>query len=176
MPERDGVADIYARVEAVPMGGLAAFVVALQPTSVVELGTGGGVGASHVMGVLPRGATFTTVNWPAPPSGDDSRECLAPWAGDERLVVVLGDTRDPEVAQCVPDGVDLLYIDSTHTRECAEAELALWGPKLADGAVVVMDDLTHNDLMQFWDALPYEKCLVWGGCGGMFRYAAEGPC
>jgi Methyltransferase domain len=41
--------------------------------------------------------------------------------------------------------VDLLYIDSSHTREHTIAEVQAWQPYLSLGALVLFDDYTHSD-------------------------------
>ena len=41
--------------------------------------------------------------------------------------------------------VDLLYIDSSHDREPTIAEVTVWRPALAPGAVLVFDDYDHPD-------------------------------
>jgi predicted O-methyltransferase YrrM len=43
------------------------------------------------------------------------------------------------------EGVDLLFIDSSHEREPTLAEFRAWRPRLAPGAVVVFDDHGHPD-------------------------------
>lgn len=152
---------------------LASLIVLAQIRHVVELGTGDGKSASQMMEVLPRDGSLTTINWPNPPSGDNPLRYLVHWVGDSRLRLFCGDTREPRVIQQVPHDIDLLYVDSTHTRKCAEEELRLYSSRLADGALVVFDDLDHNDMMDFWNLLPHEKLLIWGGRGGMMRYRRE---
>jgi len=41
--------------------------------------------------------------------------------------------------------VDLLYIDSSHTREHTIAEVRAWQPYLRSGAPILFDDYTHPD-------------------------------
>jgi hypothetical protein len=41
--------------------------------------------------------------------------------------------------------VDLLYIDSSHTREHTIAEVQAWQPYLRHGAPILFDDYTHPD-------------------------------
>lgn len=41
--------------------------------------------------------------------------------------------------------VDLLYIDSSHSREETIREVGAWQPFLADGALLVFDDFTHPE-------------------------------
>lgn len=141
---------------------------------IVELGCGDGMSASEVMRVLGDYGHLTCVNWPNPPSGDDPRRYLTPWLSDPRLRLVFGDTCDQELADTVPDCIDLLYIDSTHTRECAEAEWRLWRPKLAARATVIIDDLDHNDMMDFWGLLHYDKQVVTDGRVGIVHYERYG--
>lgn len=144
----------------------------LRPRFVVELGTGRGRTAAQIAAALHEFSFFVTINWPNPPSGDDVGVELAPWHGSNRVIQVLSDTRD--AAWRLPNNVvDLLYIDSTHTYECVRAEWMLYYVKLIDGAIVVLDDLDHDDMMRFWQELPYEKILIHGGRVGMFRYRKE---
>lgn len=141
----------------------------LKPRFVVELGTGDGRAAAQIAAALHEFSYFATINWPNPPSGDQVGKELAPWACSNRIQQVLGDTR--EQAWRIPDNViDLLYIDSTHEYGCVIAEWILYKPKLADSAIVVVDDINHNDMRRFWDAVPYDKCETNNGCAGMFQY------
>jgi predicted O-methyltransferase YrrM len=65
--------------------------------------------------------------------GPDVRERI-------ELVIAPGSTgpRDQEP-------VDLLYIDSSHTREHTIAEVRAWRPYLRAGAPILFDDYTHPD-------------------------------
>ena len=66
--------------------------------------------------------------------------------------------------------IDILHIDSTHEAACAFEEWKLYRPKLADSAVVVVDDLDHNDMMDFWNLIYGQKEVVYGGRIGILRY------
>lgn len=147
-----------------------ALVQVLQPKYVVELGTGAGHTAAKIMRALLPTSKFITINWPNPPSGDPVGIELLPWKDDKRLTQILGDTR--EVSNQVPSGIDLLYIDSgtKHTNALISAEWVLYKHKLVDKAIVVCDDINHNDMRDFWDPLPYEKQEIWNGLAGVFRY------
>lgn len=149
---------------------LADLVAKLKPRLVVELGTGDGYTASAVMSALPEDGRLITVNWPNPPSGDNPWRYLERWMNDSRLTLIFGDTRDREVIALVPDNIDILYIDSTHEYACAALEWDLYRPKLRAGAVVLVDDLNHNDMHKFWNELPYEKIELRHGEQGMFTY------
>lgn len=149
---------------------LASLIVLTGAKNVVELGTGDGKSASQMMQVIPSDGILTTINWPNPPSGDNPLRYLIDWIAYPTLVLIYSDTREPRIIRQVPENIDLLYVDSTHTRACAEEELKLYSSRLANGALVVFDDLDHNDMMDFWNLLPHEKLLIWGGRGGMIRY------
>jgi predicted O-methyltransferase YrrM len=43
------------------------------------------------------------------------------------------------------DPVDLLYVDSSHSRQGTIEELHAWRPALRPGALVVLDDYAHTD-------------------------------
>ena len=43
------------------------------------------------------------------------------------------------------EGVDLLFIDSTHQRAQTVAEYEAWLPRMAPGGIVVFDDFGHSD-------------------------------
>lgn len=146
-------------------------IIFLQPKCIIELGTGAGHTAAKIMSVLPAASHFYTINWPNPPSGDPVGIELLPWANDKRLKQILGDTR--EVSEQIPNGIDLLFIDSgtEHINALISAEWKLYAPKLVDGAIVICDDLTHNDMMDFWNSLPYEKTFIWNNLAGLFIYA-----
>jgi predicted O-methyltransferase YrrM len=141
----------------------------LKPKFVVELGTGDGRTAAQIAAALHEFSYFVTINWPNPPSGDDVGHELAPWFGSKRIELILGDTR--EQAYRFFDGtIDLLFIDSTHDFATINVEWILYKPKLAKEAIVIVDDLNHNDMYKFWDPLPYEKCVIENR--GVFRYEA----
>lgn len=145
-------------------------VARLRPGLMVELGTGDGSTAARVMAVLPAEGRLVTINWPNPPSGDNPERYLAPWLADPRLRLIRGDTR--EQAHLFEDGaIDILFIDSTHTNECARTEWDLYRPRMKPGAWVAVDDLDHGDMMAFWDRLPYPRRVVLrDGTLGVFRY------
>jgi predicted O-methyltransferase YrrM len=42
-------------------------------------------------------------------------------------------------------GVELLFVDSSHERDATVAQIAVWRPALAPGALIVFDDFGHPD-------------------------------
>lgn len=139
-----------------------------QSKNILELGTGQGAGGARVMSVLASDAVFTTINYA---DGHVFGEQLDPWGRDSRLHRLYADTIDPKTLLLVSNGVDLLYIDTTHEAWHAATELRLWQDKLRDCATVVVDDLNQHDMMTFWNSLPYEKVV--SSFQGMFRYDAS---
>lgn len=145
---------------------LTGLVFCTRPKHVLELGTGTGVSGAAIMRLLPDESTFTTINWSNPPSGDEVGRELVRWKDDPRLTQILGDTRDvagkmPDASENYPifPAIDLLFIDSTHDYGTIAAEWALYSPKLADGALVCVDDLDFpgGGVRRFWDGLGLEK-------------------
>ncbi len=139
----------------------------LQPRNVLELGTGQGSTSALIMAAMSVGARLTTINYDYP----DNQEfgvLLHPWRSDRRLHILCADTLSPPTLDHVPDRVDLLFIDTEHRAWYAAEELRLWQRKLKDGAVVVVDDLDHHDMIAFWESIPYGKAIV--GNQGLFLY------
>ena len=148
-------------------------ILHMQPKHVLELGTGRGTTGALIMSVLPPTSMFTTINY-SYPENEKYGELLQPWDQDKRLRRIIGDTTDPATLDKVEGGVDLLFIDTIHDAYVADVELYLWQRKLADGAIVIVDDLNHKDMMKFWDLIPYEK-VGDATSQGIFRYNASEP-
>ena len=142
----------------------------MRPYYMLELGTGQGASGAEIMKSLPPDSRFTTINYDYP-ADYHFGEMLDPFASDSRLKRINADTVDPETLKLVNVGVDLLFIDTTHEAWVAATELRLFQDKLYDQAIVIVDDLCHNDMMAFWDSIPYEKEL--DGGQGIFRYVAS---
>jgi predicted O-methyltransferase YrrM len=60
----------------------------------------------------------------------------------DRIALVVGSGIDVEHCHRM---VDLLYIDSSHSREETVREVRAWEPFLTAGALLVFDDFTHPD-------------------------------
>jgi len=60
---------------------------------------------------------------------------LLPRSARERLELVAAPGHDAR-----GDGIDLLFVDSSHDRDATVAELRAWEPRLAPGALVVLHD------------------------------------
>lgn len=102
-----------------------------------------------------------------------------PAAHRGKVEIVVGDSIDPETVAEVERilagrPLELLFIDSTHTAEHAQAELAAYMPMLAPVALVAMDDiLVHPCLRDVLYSIPGVHVemnnlhmfggLTWGG-------------
>lgn len=53
--------------------------------------------------------------------------------------------------------VDVLFIDTVHTYDQTIAEFNAWHPRLADDAVVLLDDLFRDGMKEAFEELPGEK-------------------
>lgn len=67
--------------------------------------------------------------------------------------------------------IDLLYIDSSHSREDTIAEVQAWQPVFRTGTVVVFDDFTHADFPGVGEAVR-ELGLAGEQRGTMFVHVA----
>jgi predicted O-methyltransferase YrrM len=72
-----------------------------------------------------------------------------------------------------PEPVDLLYIDSMHTRADTVSEYHAWRPVLRPGAVVVFDDYAHPDYPGVREAVA-ELDLAGSARGTMFVHVVPG--
>lgn len=106
---------------------------ARHATKVIELGIRTGNSTSAFLAALEgRGELWSVdVSYPDVPV---SWTALENWH-----VLVTDDVTDQAVEFC-PDGVDLLFIDTSHYYEHTRAELRLYVPKVRPGGVVLLHD------------------------------------
>jgi predicted O-methyltransferase YrrM len=64
-----------------------------------------------------------------------------------------------DTARVAPQKVDILFIDTVHTFEQTMKEWRAWKPWLAEGAVVCLDDLDREGMMDAWAEMPEPKML-----------------
>lgn len=145
----------------------------MQPRHILELGTGEGESGKCIMTALSAGSRFTTID-----NNEDRRkgigERLSQWKSDERLTVIDADTTNPNTVKLVVGPVDLLFVDTQHTAQHVVAELNVFQGILEEGAIVIIDDLQHNDMWKFFSMLPYEKAGHKDG-QGFLRYKQHMP-
>ncbi|MEM7789074.1 MAG: class I SAM-dependent methyltransferase [Bacteroidota bacterium] len=150
------VADVYRWAATGPAGGRFLFGLARaqRPRRVLELGTNLGVGAGHLAAALcvtaaeggPAGRLVTLEGAPglaALAAGHLARlGHPVGHAPDDRVRIVVG-----AFAETLPDVLrdegpfDLVFIDGHHDPEAALGYLRQVEPHLAEGALVILDDV-----------------------------------
>jgi predicted O-methyltransferase YrrM len=142
-------AELLASADALGESGIAgAQLVALyreaaarsEPT-ILELGTETGASTTmFLQAVAENGGRVVSV---------DIEDCSMV-ADSERWIFVQADSTDVQTiitaAPTLKNGIDVLYVDSLHTRSHVRAEVEAWWPLLKEGAAVFFDDV---------DAAPY---------------------
>lgn len=63
-----------------------------------------------------------------------------PWYESGRWTYTLGDDTGTEVLDVLPDGVDVVFIDTSHHYRHTLTELELYVPKVKPGGVVLLHD------------------------------------
>jgi predicted O-methyltransferase YrrM len=106
---------------------------------VIELGVRGGNSTAALLAAVERdGGHVWSVDIAAPHVPDE-------WLDSPLWDFVGGD--DLEVVEELPDGVDVVFIDTSHTFQQTWSELDLYAPKLLPGGVFLLHDteLEHPD-------------------------------
>jgi predicted O-methyltransferase YrrM len=150
LPLRVALFQARAVVSAARSGDVFALQAASQPSdvraliriaagrrSVVELGTATGWTAAS-LALADRARSVTSYD----PVVQPRRECYARLAGEDARTRLAFVQETGEAGATRWDGppVDLLFIDSTHSREDTLAEFRAWRSHLAPDAVVVFHD------------------------------------
>jgi hypothetical protein len=106
---------------------------------VVELGTGTGW-TSLVLALAEPGRVVRTYDPRLPPHRDAYERLADPDARHRvQFVTARGEEADP------PDEpIDLVFVDSNHTREIVRASFEHWEPHVARGGHVVFDDYAND--------------------------------
>lgn len=127
-----------------------------QPKRVLEIGTANGYTAFGMLSVMDAAATLTTIEL------DPERAIRARrWARQanvsERLFVLEGDAA--EVLLHLSPAFDFVYLDAAKGQYLANLEAVL--PILADGAMVVADDIFHDGLLNKpWNEIPRRQRTI----------------
>ncbi len=152
-PPVRGVAEVYRRAATGPAWGRFLFGLTrgLRPQRVLELGTNLGVGAAHLAAALalnhaeggPDGRLVTLEGAPALATRAARHLTqLGHGVGDDgRVRIVVG-----PFVETLPDAAadgpfDLVFVDGHHQAQAAMGYLDTIRPHLADGALLVLDDV-----------------------------------
>lgn len=103
--------------------------------AILELGVRGGVSTSAFLaGVEAHGGEVWSV--------DIDQQCASVFFGHPQWHFICADSRDVAAlrASGVPDRLDVLFVDTVHTFEQVEAELAAWGSRVKEDGVMLLHD------------------------------------
>ena len=140
--------------------------IELQPDFVVELGSWQATAAAHFASGCPS-ATMITIDHHGDP-GDEENMAMAVKAQRQykNLHYLRGWTWDlKEKVADYGKETDILFIDSWHMYDKFKKDWDDYSPMLADGALVICDDIvggygpTIAGMLDFWNELPEPKFL-----------------
>lgn len=119
--------------------------------NVLELGTRGGVSTTALLaGVELRGGHVWSI---------DIEDCAGVLPAHPQWTFMKGDSRDADLSEGIinammradgsddppsdwqGDVIDLILVDTFHAYEQTQAELALWGPRIAPGGSICLHDI-----------------------------------
>jgi hypothetical protein len=103
--------------------------------TVLELGVRGGISTSALLaGVEQRGGEVWSV--------DVDPSCSTAYAAHPLWHFVCSDSRDPAplTVAGLPSEIDVLFVDTLHEYEHVREELAVWGPRVRRGGIVLVHD------------------------------------
>jgi hypothetical protein len=97
---------------------------------------------------------------------------------DPRARLVFGDDLNLSIYDCdLPTRIDFLFIDTLHELHHLQAEWQIYKHLCSDGALIVLDDIYLENLMEFWQSLTYPKLDISSDCHesgfGMFIYKED---
>ena len=134
----------------------------LELKSIVELGNREGMSTLCLFSTLAADGRLVTVDIVR-----DQRFCPEHMFSDSRVRFVQGDVADLAIyGNEVPIEIELLFSDTIHFDRQLRDELAIYGPLLADRALVAIDDINLNDKRKWFDEVPYPKWDLTTLCHG----------
>ena len=178
----DGRMDVYREhyAGAYPYyAALRDITAALQPETVLEVGTWQGTSAACLAAGCPSAAVIT-IDHHSDPGDADNEDLTMDACNRYRNIAYLKGcstemvTKEKPGTRCVfPDVVkfldgkplDILYIDGWHRADMAKADYDTYYPLLSKNALIICDDIygasceTLTNMMDFWKSLPGEKYL-----------------
>ena len=125
------------------------FVRELQPRTCLELGTGFGISAAYQAAALElNGAGRLTTLEGSAEWGERARRSLAELglASVDLTAGPIAETLPGEAERLAP--LDYVYIDAEHQGQATLDHFATLEPHLADGAVVVFDDVNWAEMRE----------------------------
>ena len=93
----------------------------------------------------PHGVDWTALH-------DDLIQHISRWGLQERARLIRKRSQDAARA-FTADSIDLLHIDGNHDREAVEADVDMLLPQVADGGLLVMDDVSWPTIRPVYESL-----------------------
>ncbi|RLB89430.1 MAG: hypothetical protein DRH10_05975 [Deltaproteobacteria bacterium] len=140
---------------------MAQLIKYFKPDIIVEIGTFRGSTTRVILDNMEPTSRVYTVDLPA-----DYRSSQKDFLSDERLikhrkvgadyadhplsgnvVQILGDTFEPATWEKLPDNIDFVFIDASHSYEAVHNDTDKIRPKLKNNAVVLWHDYTEGESM-----------------------------
>ncbi|MFJ3934084.1 class I SAM-dependent methyltransferase [Streptomyces sp. NPDC090029] len=91
---------------------------------------------------------------------------------EEHVVAVVG--RSPQVARVWGGRVGLVFVDGGHTDEHAAGDYEGWGPRVAEGGLLVIHDVFPDPVDEFTGQAPYRIYLRALASGAFSEVSATG--
>ncbi|WP_435610565.1 class I SAM-dependent methyltransferase [Streptomyces sp. C10-9-1] len=91
---------------------------------------------------------------------------------EEHVVAVVG--RSPQVARVWGGRVGLVFVDGGHTDEHAAGDYEGWGPRVAEGGLLVIHDVFPDPVDEFTGQAPYRIYLRALASGAFREVSATG--
>ncbi|MFJ4013832.1 class I SAM-dependent methyltransferase [Streptomyces sp. NPDC090026] len=91
---------------------------------------------------------------------------------EEHVVAVVG--RSPQVARVWGGKVGLVFVDGGHTDEHAAGDYEGWGPRVAEGGLLVIHDVFPDPVDEFTGQAPYRIYLRALASGAFSEVSATG--
>lgn len=128
---------------------LLSFIVdQLKPKIIVELGAYTGASTVALLSSMEKDSHIYSID-----KIDDWRFVDK---SDPRLSLLVGNSI--ELVDLVPNNIDIIFIDTDHTKDQITKEWEVYRHKISPNGVVILDDIHLNDGMtEFWNSLPYNK-------------------
>ncbi|MFA6049634.1 MAG: class I SAM-dependent methyltransferase [Candidatus Paceibacterota bacterium] len=131
-----------------------AFTRLAKPKVIVELGNREGAGLCSFWGGLTEPDqeihTFDVV--------PDLRFVGPAIKEDQRVKIYINDVLSPEAYQLFDTkSIDVLFCDTIHTADQLSKEWAVWSPRLAEQAIVFIDDINLEDKITAFRAINQER-------------------
>jgi predicted O-methyltransferase YrrM len=115
-----------------------------KPELMVEIGTYCGMGAVHMALGNPEGKVYTIDKDKRPVVGFDNIECIEGYSYEVH-------------DKFVDNSIDFLFIDGDHRYEYEKLDYERYYPKVKDGGLILIDDISYPDVCKIWDGIQEVK-------------------